>query len=49
MLLIIGAVVWFLVMFIVGRRLDKTKKRHGEVISFLVFVAGLLVLLFLLY
>jgi len=49
MLLIIAAIVWFLVMFTISRRMDKKKKRHSEAISFLVFVAGLLVILSLLH
>ncbi|HUO41367.1 MAG TPA: hypothetical protein VMU35_00200 [Methylomirabilota bacterium] len=48
MLLIVVTIVWFLVMFTVSRRMDKTKRGHSEAISFFVFVAGMLVLLFLL-
>jgi len=48
MLLIVVTIVWFLVMFTVSRRMDKTKRGYSEAISFFVFVAGMLILLFLL-
>ena len=48
MLVVGAALIWFFVMLFLARRIDRLSKHCGEVVSFLAFVLGLLLLVVLL-
>jgi len=49
MLTAVAAVIWFVAMFLMARRLVKKWKHFGEFVSFLLYVIGLLFLVTLLF
>jgi hypothetical protein len=49
MLAAVAALIWFVAMFVMARRLVRKWKHFGEFISFLLYVIGLLLLVTLLF
>lgn len=48
-LVAVAGLIWFIAMFLIARRFVRKWKHFGDIVSFLVYVVGLLFLVILLF